>query len=217
MIINHDHYRYRRKWNRIGKNRFNGAFYYSKEICKYIIPYVKTDRNWITINIQGCGCDRAIVFIHNNLHPEHYDWLKQYDDLVLVCGIPETVPKVAHLGHAVYLPLSVNVDYVESFRVKHKTKDTAFVGRSGKKTENLPPGIDYLVDMPRTRLLKELAQYEKVYAVGRCAVEAKILGCEILPYDDRFPDTERWQVVDNREAAAMLQRMLDEIDGRKGE
>ena len=101
MIFDHDHYKYREKWNMSGYNRYNGAFYYSKEIVKNIIPRVKTDRNWITINIQGIGCDHSIVFIHNNLHPEHYDWLQRYDDLILVCGIPETCAKVSHLGNAI--------------------------------------------------------------------------------------------------------------------
>lgn len=216
MIINHDHPKYRRKWNGIGAGKYNGAFYYSKEICKNIIPNVKTDRNWITIHIPGVGCDHAIMFIHNNLHPEYYDWLSDYKDLVLVCGIPETVPKVAHLGKAIYLPLSVDVSYVEQFKVSEKTKDTACVGRQSKLNQSdLPKDIDWLCGMKRQQLLPRLAQYRKVYAVGKCAIEAKILGCEILPYDSRFPDTDRWQILDNKEAAVILQRKLNEIDERK--
>ena len=53
MIINHDHPAYRRNWKKSGDNRFNGAFYYSKEITKNIIPLIETDRNWITINVRG--------------------------------------------------------------------------------------------------------------------------------------------------------------------
>lgn len=213
MIINHDHPKYRKKWNRIGKNRYNGAFYYSKEICKNIIPRVKTQRNWITINIPNVGCDHAIVFIHNNLHPEHYDWLSKYDDLILVCGVPETCKKVAHLGKAIYLPLSVDVAYVEQFIVKEKDKDTAFVGRKSKANYgNLPSEIDYLCGMKRQALLSQMARYKNVYAVGRTAIEAKILGCKVLPYDTRFPNTDRWKIVDNSESAVILQRILDDID-----
>lgn len=216
MIINHDHPQYRRKWNGIGAGKYNGAFYYSKEICLNIIPNVKTDRNWITIHIPGVGCDHAIMFIHNNLHPEYYDWLSDYKDLVLVCGIPETVPKVAHLGKAIYLPLSVDVSYVEQFKVSEKTKDAACVGRQSKLNQSdLPKDIDWLCGMKRQQLLPRLAQYRKVYAVGRCAIEAKILGCEILPYDSRFPDADRWQILDNKEAAGILQQKLNEIDERK--
>lgn len=213
MIINHDHPKYRRKYNSIGLGKYNGAFYYSKEICKNIIPAVKTDRNWITINIPKVGCDHAIMFIHNNLHPENYAWLSKYSDLILVCGVPETCKKVEHLGKTIYLPLSVDISYVERFRTDIKTKDTAFVGRKEKmKNVTFPPGTDFLCGIKRQNLLPKLAQYKRVYAVGRTAIEAKILGCEILPYDERFPDPDIWNVVDNKDAAVMLQQMIDEID-----
>lgn len=216
MIINHDHPKYKRKWNRLGHNRYNGAFYYSKEVCKNIIPRVHTDRNWITINIPGVGCDHAIVFIHNNLHPEHYDWLSKYEDLILVCGILETCERVAHLGKPIYLPLSIDTQYVSRFKAKEKTKDTAFVGRQSKmKYGNLPSDIDFLYGIKRQHLLPKMAQYKRVYAVGRTAIEAKALGCEILPYDERFPDTDRWQVIDNKQAAKLLQVMIDDIDGKR--
>lgn len=212
MIIDHDYPKYRAKWDRAGVNRYNGAFYYSKEIVKYIIPNVQTDRNWITVNIPGVGCDHAIVFIHNNKHPEHYDWLHEYDDLVLVCGVESTTEKVAHLGTPIYLPLSVNVAYVKKF-ITDKTRDTAFVGRRVKRSGIELPGNTILLEgMNRTNLLREMARFEKVYAVGRCAIEAKILGCEVLPYDSRYPDPDVWQVMDVREAAKVLQRKLNEID-----
>lgn len=212
MIIDHNHYKYREKWVGAGYNRFNGAFYYSKEIVKNIIPNVKTERNWITINIPNVGCDHAIVFIHNNKNPERYDWLGKYEDLILVCGIPETLEKVAHLGKAIYLPLSIDVEYVKRF-TKDKTRETAFVGRKTKrKGIMLPNDIDYLEGMPRTRFLKRMAEYKKVYAVGRCALEAKTLGCEVLPYDPRFPDPERWQVLDNIDAAQILQREINALE-----
>lgn len=213
MIINHEHQQYVRKWRKIGANRFNGAYYYSREICRNIIPKIKTDRHWITINIKGVGCNHAIVFIHNNLHPEHYDWLSKYEDLVLVCGVPETCEKVAHLGQAIYLPLSVDVEYVKRFSADHKTKGIAYVGRYSKsKLGSMPNGIDYLCGMSREKLLRKMAEYKQVYAVGRTAIEAKVLGCEILPYDKRFPDTNIWKIIDNSEAAVLLQELLDEID-----
>ena len=217
MIIDHNHYKYRQKRRAAGRNKHNGAFYYSKEIVKNIIPNVKTDRNWITVNVPGIGCDHAIVFIHNNLHPENYEWLHDYGykDLILVCGIPETVDKVKHLGKAIYLPLSIDVENVKQFAVEEKTKGTAFVGRPAKrKNVELPDGIDYLEDLPRQTMLEELAKYKTVYAVGRCAIEAKALGCKLKAYDPRFPKTSRWKVLDNRDAAKKLQKMLDEIDGQ---
>ena len=213
MIINHEHPKYIAKQRQIGKGRYNGAYYYSQEICRYIIPSVRTDRNWITINVPNVGVDHSIVFIHNNIHPEHYDWLSRYDDLILVCGVPETCEKVSHLGKAIYLPLSVNVQEVAQY-ITEQTKDTAYVGRKNKRC-NIPflLGTDFLEGIPREYLLPEMAKYKRVYAVGRTAIEAKILGCEILPYDPRFPDLGIWKVIDSSEAAVMLQKMIDEVDG----
>lgn len=216
IVINHDHSAYRRRWKIAGKNRFNGAFYYSKEICRNIIPNVDTDRNWITVNLPGIGADHSVIFIHNNLHPENYDWLSKYDDIVLVCGVPETVEKVSHIGKTIYLPLSIDVEYVQQFRIpEEEMAGAAFVGRPSKRMlegVTLPPGIPYLEGMSRPLLLPAMARYKQVYAVGRTAIEAKALGCEVLPYDPRFPDPDRWQVIDNLEAARILQLKLDEID-----
>lgn len=214
MVISHEHPAYIRKWQKAGKNRYNGAYYYSKEIVENIIPRLKTDRNFITVNVEGVGCDHAVVFIHNNLHPGRYEWLSRYKDLILVCGIPETVEKVAHLGKAIYLPLSVDVEYVKKFAVKEKTRDAAFVGRPAKrKGLALPKDIDILENMPRDQLLAEMAKYREVYAVGRCAIEAKILKCRLKAYDPRFPKVSRWKPLDNAKAAEMLQAELDKIDG----
>ena len=213
MIISHEHPLYRMQWSNAGTNKYNGAYYYSCEIVNNIIPNVRTSRNWITINIPGVGFDHAIVFIHNNMHPENYEWLMKYKDIVLVCGVPQTVDRVSYIGKAIYLPLSIDVDYVKQFETE-KTRDAAYVGRRSKRRRTfLPDGIDYLEGMRRDKLLKAMAEYREVYAVGRCALEAKALGCEIKPYDPRYPDPELWQVVDNREAAEILQRELDQIDG----
>lgn len=212
MIINHDTPEYRKKWEKAFFNQWNGAFFYSKEICKYIIPSIKTDRNWITVNVKGVGCDHAIVFIHNNLHPEHYDWLSEYDDLILVCGVRETCQKVKHLGKAIYLPLSVDVEDVKKYRTE-KTKDIAFAGRRAKrKGIELPKDIEYLEGLPRTEFLKELAKFRRVFAVGRVAIEAKILGCKVLPYDERYPYPRRWRILDNRDAVPILQEKLDKAE-----
>lgn len=214
MVIDHNNIVYRNRWSKAGKDRYNGAFYYSKEIIANIMPLVKTDRNWITVNLKGRCWDHSIVFIHNNLHPENYEWLKRFKDLVLVCGVPETCEKVAHLGTAVYLPLSVDVEHVKKFRVKEKTKDAAFVGRPAKRKDvRLPLGVDVIEGLPRNEMLKRMAQYETIYAVGRTAIEAKVLGCKLKAYDPRYPKVSRWKILDNKKAAKMLQDILDKIDG----
>ncbi len=215
-VIDHNSYFYRQRWNSHGPGvKWNGAFYYSKEIVKNIIPQVKTDRAWLTVNTYNPDeiPDGCIVFIHNNKNPQNYNWLSGKKGLVLVCGIRGTMEKVAHLGSPIYLPLSVDISYVEKFK-REKDREAAFVGRHSKQTIYLPGGIDYIQDMPRKQLLAEMARYKKVYAVGRCAIEAKILGCDVLPYDNRFPDPSIWKILDNSEAAKILQERLDEIDGK---
>lgn len=212
-IINHEHPKHIKKWESIGAAKYNGAYYYSQEICRNIIPNVKTDRGWVTLNIRGEAEDRAIVFIHNNLHPEHYDWLKKYKDLILVCGIPETLEKVAHLGTAIYIPLSVDIEEVEMHK-KPKTKDTAYAGRRAKLGAEVPPGIDIIAGLDRDEFLDKLAEYKTVYCAGRVAIEAKILGCKVKTSNRvRFPDPDRWEITDNKYAARLLQIALDEIDG----
>lgn len=211
MIINHTHPQYRMIWSIGGANKYNGAYYYSREICDRIIPNVETDYNWITVNVQNSGCDHAIVFIHNNMHPESYDWLARYKDLILVCGIPETAERMKYLGKTIYLPLSINVAEVEKYK-REKTKDTAFAGRRSKRRDkHLKAGTDYIEGIPREALLSRMAEYRNIYAVGRTAIEAACLGCNILPYDDRFPDPSIWKVIDNLEAAKMLQEELNKL------
>lgn len=215
MIVSHEHEKYIESKKRAGLDQFNGAYYYSIEIVKNIIPNVKTDRNWVTINVPGECYDHSIVFIHDNKNPGRYDWLKDYKDLVLVCGVPETVEKVKHLAdHAIYLPLSVDVKEVESYK-KPKTKYSAFVGRANKLGGlHFDYPVDIISGMPREQILEAMAEYEKVYAVGRCAIEAKILGCRVEPYDFRYPDPSVWQIIDNKVAAQLLQVELDKIDKR---
>ena len=198
-------------WDALTVDRYNGAWYYSQEIVRNIIPNVRTRRNWVTINIPGRCYDNSIVFIHNNLHPEIYNWLKHYNNLILVCGTIQTAERMSYLAPSLYLPLSVDVEDVLRYK-EPKTKSVAFAGRASK-AEGAPPGVMKLSGLPREQLLPEMAKYKKIYAVGRTAVETKVLGCEVLPYDPRYPDPSIWQIVDNREAAAMLQKALDERDG----
>jgi len=218
MIIDHNHPLYKTKWKTLGANKYNGAYYYSQEIVKNIIPNVKTDRNWITIRLPEMKVhpDHAIVFIHNNRNPNYYEYLRNYKDCILVCGMPETRDNVSFFGKSIYLPLSVDVKSVEKYKVKKKTKEQAFAGRTIKLsycTSSMPKDIDILADMPQSQLLREMAKYKKIYATGRTAIQAKILGCEVGSHDTRYPDPSIWKVIDNLEAAKMLQEMLDLIDG----
>ena len=208
MIIDHTHEEYLKLWDALGADRYNGAWYYSQEIVQNIIPRVRTKRNWVTVNIPGRAVDNSIVFIHNNRHPEVYKWLKHYNNLVLVCGTPEAADTMSYIAPSLYLPLSVDVKYVSQFAAP-KQKKVCFAGRLSK-LQDINEKVDILSGMPRPDLLEKMARYEMVYAVGRTAIEAKILGCKVLPYDPRYPDPDIWQVLDNSEAAVMLQKALDE-------
>ena len=215
MNITHKHPEYRERWKHLTTGRYNGAFYYSKLITEKIMPRVKTDRPWVTVNI-GRAEDNAIVFIHNNKNPERYEFLKQYKNLILVCITEETQKKVAHLGAAVYLPLSVDIKEIEKYKTT-KTKNACYYGRRKKINYpgcKLPVNIDIISGLPREQALKQVAKYHKCAAVGLAAIEAKILGCEIIPYDPRYPDPEIWEILDVRDAAEILQTEIDLVDER---
>ena len=220
-IFSHENYEYQLR--AIGVGRHHGCYYYSKEIVENIIPLVDTDRNWVTVNVPGRCWDHSIVFIHNNLNPQWYRWLNNYKDLVLVCSLPfavENMKKVCPKHKVVFIPLSVDVEYVKQFRVK-KTKKAAYAGRLVKLNKNvpeerraIPDGIDIIGGMDRESLLKAMAPYKTIYAVGRTAIEAKILGAKIGIYNILCPQ-DIWTVVDNSEAALVLQEKLDIIDGKE--
>ena len=213
MIIDHTHPRYIMARNRIGESRFNGAYYYSKEIVENIIPRVETDRHWITVELKNIGLNHSIVFVHNRLHPEWYEHYKNHNDVIFICSVPHMCEELKHLGTTILLPLSVDIEHVKKFRRK-KDREVAFAGRKAKLKETgsqIPTGTDFICGMPRDQFLSELARYRKVYAVDRVAIEAKILGCEVLPYEPNNME-DIWDVIDNKEAAKILQQKLNEVD-----
>lgn len=219
-VINHEHPESVKLRSKLGKYRFNGALYYSEEITKYFIPTVKTDRVWVTIRAGEAFADHSIVFVHDVFYSlEKYEYTFKYDDVVYVVSMPDMVDIYKEHGKVIYLPLSVDVPYVEQFK-REKDRDTAFCGRDewrtgfrNKKPVEFPPGTDFLENIPREQLLSEMARYRNVYATCRTAIEAKVLGCNVLPYHFRFPDTGQWQIYDSRDAARDFQRLLDEADG----
>lgn len=194
----------------------NGAYWYSKEIYENILPKIKTDRNWILINVNNCCADHSIVFIHNNAHPESYWWLDNYDDLILVCSQVKTLKAMIEMFprfHSVLLPLSIDTKYVKKFKVKQKTKEIGYYGRKVK----CPPSImindkiEKIYSKDREYCLKEVAKFKTVYAIGRCALEAKCLGCEVLSHEGEYVNT-KFDLLDNKEVIPMLQRFITEID-----
>lgn len=207
MIISHEHPEYKKM-----EYQNAGAYWYSYEIVKNIIPRIKTDRNWMTINVPYHGADHSIVFIHNNIEFGQYEWLKEYKDLILVCSQPGTCKAMEKYGRSVLLPLSIDVDYVKQFYQPARDIKRAYVGRKEKLNIELPEDTVFIMDIERRKLLGEMGRCESVYAVGRCAIEAKVLGVKVLPYDPRFPKPSIWKVWDNKEAAKTLQEILNKLN-----
>ena len=224
MILDHTHPEYMKRRRETGNGKYNGCYYYSKEIVENIIPRVETKRDWNTVgrNMEGMH-DGMIVFLHDNSTPWNYGWLKLYKDLILVCSSKYTKLSVAYSGRTILLPMSIDTEYVKKFRVAKKTKDTCFVGNVWVKNSmtdpnsvsRVPGKVDFFSSLPREKLLRKLAQYRRAYAIDRCAQEALVLGCELLPMETRYScDPVEGGVLDNRDAASLLQRKLDEIDRR---
>lgn len=209
--------------NRLVHGKYNGAYFYAKEIEQNIIPRVKTDRPWDLLGKRSTGSfDNAIVFLHNNAEHEkiYGGWLgKYYKNQIFVVNQPSTERYVKSLGlPCIYLPVSCDLDYVRKFRTK-KTKEVCHVGnrwgwRRADIEKYVPPDVEFAPwDMKRDDLLRFMAPYKKVYAVARCAVEAKALGCEVLKCQSDM-DPEDFPMLDNKEAAKILQKELDKYDKR---
>lgn len=202
-----------------GSGAYNGAYYYSQEIVKNIIPNVKTDRPWDTLGMKHLrSADHAIVFIHHNLDWDRvYSWLRRYKDLVYICSTTATLEwaKKQYNGHAIYLPLSIDTEYVSQFKTE-KTKKACYAGNIwGFKKPDIaryvPEGTDFPPkNLPREELLRFIAPYKVCYAIGRTAIEARALGCEIRNCDSRYEGTE-WKLFGNKEAAQLLQKSLDQL------
>lgn len=214
MIIDHNHPEYKKRRAKQGFGRYNGAYYYSKDIVKYFIPNIKTDRNWVTVRVEDVvHPSHSIVFIHNNRNPNYYAYLRKYDDMVLVCSTPHAYENMKFFSDKVILlPLSVDVKSVEKYKRKVKDKEMAFAGRRLKINNYIPDEADILTDISQTELIKAMSHYKKIYAVGRTALQAKILGAEIGVYDNMYPDPNFWKIVDCKEAVKILQKELDIID-----
>lgn len=212
---------YKKMFHPGGSGVHNGAYYYSKEIVENIIPNIETNRPWDTMGMKFLRSnDHAIVFLHHNLSWDRvYSWLRRYKDQVLVCSTQPTYEwaKTVTGAHAVFLPLSIDVDYVKQFKTK-KTKLACYAGnRWGFKrkdeNENIPDYVDFPPpNLPREENLKFMAQHKELYAIGRCALEGLTLGCEIKPFYHKYMDPSYWKLLDNKDAAKILQRELDLLD-----
>lgn len=212
---------YCKNYHQNGKGAHNGAYYYSKEIVENIIPNVRTERPWDTLGMKFVRTsDHAIVFLHHNLnHDRTYRHLQRFKDLVYVCSVKQTYEWAQKQpnGHAIFLPLSIDTEYVKQFKTK-KTKQACYAGNKWAfklpdLKKYIPEGVDFPPEnLPREELLKFIAPYKECYAVGRTAIEARCLGAEIKICDSRYLDPSVWRVIDNKDAAKYLQEQLDILD-----
>lgn len=207
------------EWKELNIPHDNGAYFYSKELYENIIPKIKTKRDWVLINVVNQCIDGAIVFIHNNANPERYEWLRPYKNLILVCSQIKTLSSIIEMFpkyHSIYLPLSIDTKYVSKFKAKRKTRQIAYYGRLVKCPEKIlnNPKITKISGEDREKCLKEVGKYKTVYAIGRCALEAKCLGCKVISHEGEYENTD-FELLDNSEVIEELQRLLNEIDGVK--
>ena len=204
------------------KKIFNGAYYYAKEIEQNIVPLVKPDRNWDLLGMKFTNhYPHSIIFIHHCLDWDRvYNWLEKRKDFILVVSTKPTLEWAKSKGYpAIFLPLSIDVEYVKQFKTE-KTKRACYAGnrwafKREQEEKNIPKYVDFPPpNIPREEMLKFIAPYEELYAIGRCAIEGMVLGCKVKPFlMDRYPDPNYWKILDNKDAAKILQKELDKIDG----
>lgn len=219
-VIGIDNAQYRGYRKTFSGGKHNGAYYYAKEIEKNMLPLIKTDRDWDLLGMRFTPhYHRSIIFIHHCLDWDRvYPWIAKLEDPILVVSTKPTLEWAKNKGYkAIFLPLSIDVDYVSQFKTK-KTKKACYAGnrwafKKEQEDKNLPKGLDFPPsDLEREELLKFIAPYKECYAIGRCALEAMVLGCEIKPFlMDRYPDPSYWKILSNKDAAKILQEELDKI------
>ena len=222
VIISHNSPNYVRKWEALEEGKYNGEYYYSQDIEKYIAPELKTNRPINTIGIKSCGGrDHMIIFAHNYLYPERYSWLLNYSDVIIVSSDSKAEKILERYGKIIHLPLSVPVDEIKKHCVKKKTQEACYYGNPWKFkqreiAELVPPEVHRFAEMPREKAWDIIAQYKYCYANGLCAEEAQVLGCKLKMSRYRYPDPEKaFPVLDCKDAAKMLQNELNKIDNKK--
>lgn len=176
-----------------GVTRFNGAYYYAQEIDNIILP--KIDLNLFIVTVGATLLlpyqvpNGAVIICHDNRTTRRSYGHLFSKKILWVCSKQSTVDALKSYGEkAVYIPLSIDFDYVKKFKSK-KTEDAAFVGNPwGFKKDylsSLPKDVKQLNGMARDTLLTEMSKYKRVIAEGRCLMEAQVLGCkaEVPQYD----------------------------------
>lgn len=217
IIIGTNDKRFKTWHNQQGSGKNNGAYWYSKEIEDIILPEIKSSLFIVTAGATLLDKkdipDGAVVVCHDNRTT-----LKSYKKLLnkevlWVCSKKSTVKTLKKAGEkAVYIPLSIDTKYVKQFKTK-KTKDIAYVGNAWafKKDylKSLPDNIVQLSNLPREKLLKQMAKFKHIIAEGRCLMEAQILGCKVeIPKYQNGLESVFVKPLDSREAIPYWEKSL---------
>lgn len=214
---------YRRLYNALdGSSKYNGCYYYSRTLEKYLVPQVNTDRPWHLTGMKSCGgVDRMILIVHSNKEPnKEYRWLNKYRDTVCICGTRKTAEAVSMFSHSIYLPPCVCIEEVRGFgKGIKKDQDTCFAGNPWPMYRDeidkyVPAWVHRFGPMPREEFLPIIAHYKNVYAIGVTAAEARALGCNILKRTDKY-DPEDFPLIDCKDAARCIEVALDLIKKQK--
>lgn len=208
---------YQRLYDALGPSaRYNGLWYYSQTLEKYLVPRVKTDRPWNLIGLKPCGgVDNMIVIVHNNIEPgKEYNWLRKFRNTVCISNIRRAAEEVSQYSYSIYMPPCIDIKEVRSFgKGIKKDQDTCFAGNPWPKYRTeidkyVPAWVHRFGPMPREEFLPILAHYKNAYAIGVTAAEARALGCNILKRSDEF-DPEDFPLIDCKDAAKCIEHALD--------
>ena len=219
VYIHYNDINYVRKWENLPSGKFNGAYYYSRDIEEHLAPYLTTKRPINVIGTVCCGgVDHMVVFIHNYLNSKAYGWLSRYNDVIVVSSDYNVEDEILKNHKVIHLPLSVNVEEIAKHKVKKKTEDACYMGnqwvfKKQELAELVPPDVHRFGEMDREKLWDIVAKYKYAYAIGLCAIEARVLGCRLKMSRYRYPDPEgKFKVFDLREAAVCLQEAIDILE-----
>ena len=223
-VIGTDNPKYQ-EWLRTVGTKINGAYLYAKEIEQNILPHIESDDTINTVAIilyapDGIP-DESVVVAHDNF--ETVTRYRAYfgKRIRWICSMESTRDKLLAEGEfARYIPLSVDFDYIDKFKKRTKTADTAFFGNLWlfkQKSVNklIEQGVVVYGSMPREQALSEIAKFKKVYAEGRCAIEAQRLGAKVLPidYGDTF-DSIIPKLYDNRDLIPEWRKAFEPIPNK---
>lgn len=187
----------------------NGSYWYAKEIEENILPEIDAEVQIVTCAatayVPSDIMDGGIIVCHDNRNTLHVYKNLLGKELLWITSKKSTRQNLLEAGEdAIYIPLSIDTEYVKHFKQEKRHKDTAFVGNRWHfkldYLKKLPKDIDQLSGLPRDELLEAMADYKRIIAEGRCLMEAQILGakCEVPQYPGGI-EAEFVKPLDNRD------------------